>query len=90
MPRYRSWYNDSLLDGHSEDQILEGVRIFTPAQTGHRVHPASCTMGAESLCPRVKQLGHGIVHPPPFCAAIKRKVELYVYSPRVPSWPVLG
>ena len=90
MPRYCSWYNDSLLHGHSEDQILEGARISTPAQTGPGVHPASCTMGTGSVCPRVKQLGHGIAHPPPSCAAIKRKVELYVYSPCVPSWPDLG
>jgi len=47
-------------------------------------------MGTGSVCPRVKQLGHGIAHPPPSCAAIKRKVELYVYSPCVPSWPDLG
>jgi hypothetical protein len=45
-------------------------------------------VGTASLCPRVKQLGHGIAHPPPFSAAVKRKVELYIYSSGVPSWSV--
>ena len=90
VPRYRSWYNDSLLDGHPKDQIPERARISTPAQTGPGAHPASCTMGTMSLCPRVKQLGHGIDHLPPSCAAITIKVELYVYSLCVPSRPVLG
>ena len=90
MPRYHSWYNYSLLDGHSEHQILEEARITTPAQIGPGAHPTSCTMGTRSVCPRVKQLGHGIDHPPPSCDAIKRKLELYVYSLCVPSWPVLG
>ena len=38
----------------------------------------------------VKQLGRGTDHPPPSNAEVKERVELYVYSPSGPSWPVLG
>jgi hypothetical protein len=41
-------------------------------------HPVQWVPG---LCPRVKQLGHGIDHPPPSSAAITIKVELYIHSP---------
>jgi len=36
----------------------------------------------------VKCLGHGIDHPLPFNAKCKEKVELYLYAPSQPSWPV--
>jgi len=38
--------------------------------------------------PRVKRPGRGVDHPPPFSAEIKERVELYIYSPSGPSWPV--
>jgi len=38
----------------------------------------------------VKQLGHGVDHPPPPSAEVKERVELYLYSASGPSWPVLG
>jgi hypothetical protein len=38
----------------------------------------------------VKQPGCGGDHPPPSSAKVKEKVEIYVYSPSVPSRPVLG
>ena len=38
----------------------------------------------------VKQPGHGIDHPPPSIAEVKERVELYLYSPSGPFWPVLG
>ena len=40
--------------------------------------------------PRVKLLGRGSDHPPPSSAEVKERVELYLYSPSVSSWPVLG
>jgi len=40
--------------------------------------------------PGVKQPGHGIDHPPPSSTKVKERVELYIYSPFGPSWPVLG
>jgi hypothetical protein len=40
--------------------------------------------------PGVKRPGRGVDHPPPSSARVKERVELYVYSPSGPSWPVLG
>jgi hypothetical protein len=37
----------------------------------------------------VKRLGRGVDHPPPSSAKVKERVELYLYSPFGPSWPVL-
>jgi hypothetical protein len=52
-------------------------------------HPASYTMDTRSF-QGLKQPGHGIDHPPPSSAKVKERVELYLYSPSGPSWPVLG
>jgi len=40
----------------------------------------------------VKHPGCVAKHPPPSSAEIKEKekVELHIYTPSVPSWPVLG
>ena len=38
----------------------------------------------------LKWPGLGIDHPPPSCAKVKERVELYLYSPSGPLWPVLG
>jgi hypothetical protein len=38
----------------------------------------------------VKRPGHGVDHPPPSCAEVKERVELYLYSSSGPSWPLLG
>ena len=46
-------------------------------------------MGTVSF-PRVKRPGRGLDHPPPSSAEVKERVELYIYSPSEPSWPVLG
>jgi len=40
--------------------------------------------------PWVKRPGHGVDHSPPSSAEVKERVELYLYSPSGPSWPVLG
>jgi hypothetical protein len=47
------------------------------------------TMGTGPF-PGVKRPGRGIDHPPPSSAKVKERVELYLYSPSGPSWPVLG
>ena len=66
-----------------------GARFSTPVQTGPGAHPASCTMGAGSL-PRVKRPGRGADHPLPPKRRGHKRVELYLYSPSGPSWPVIG
>ena len=40
--------------------------------------------------PGIKRPGPGVDHPPPARAEVKERVDLYLYSPSVPSWPVLG
>ena len=41
------------------------------------------------LFPAEEQLGYGIDLPPPSNAEVKERVELHVYFPSGPSWPVL-
>ena len=53
--------------------------VQTPAQWGYLV----------SL-PGVKLPGCGLNHPPVSNAEVKERVELYLYTPSRPSWPVLG
>jgi hypothetical protein len=38
----------------------------------------------------VNRSGRGVDHPPPSITEVKERVELYLYSPSGPSWPVLG
>jgi len=38
----------------------------------------------------VKRPGHGVDHPSPSSTKVKERVNLYLYSPTGPSWPVLG
>ena len=45
-----------------------GTSFSAPVQTGPGVHPASYTMGTESLSPGVKWPGSGFDHPPPSSA----------------------
>ena len=51
-------------------------------------HPASCKMGTGSF-PGVK-CGRGVMLTPPSSAEVKNRVELYLYSPQGPSWPMKG
>jgi hypothetical protein len=39
---------------------------------------------------RIKQLGHGVDYPLPSSVEVKRRVELYLYSSSMPSWPAVG
>ena len=69
--------------------ILVGARFSAPVQTGPGAYPASCTMGTGSF-PGVKRQGRGADHPPPSKRRGHERVELYLYSPSGPSWPVMG
>jgi hypothetical protein len=88
-PGWRSRYSDSLRAGRSGDRIPVGARFSAPVQTGPRAHPVSYTMGTGSF-PWVKRPGRGVDHQPPSRAEVKERVELYLYCPSGPSWPVPG
>jgi len=66
-----------------------GGEIFHTCPDRPWAHPASYTMGTSSF-PGVKKPGRGIDHTSPSSAEVKERVELYLYSPSGPSWPVLG
>jgi hypothetical protein len=65
-----------------------GARFSAPVQMGRGDHPASCTMGTGSS-PGVES-GRGVtLTPHPLLVPrLKNRVELYLYSPQGPSWPV--
>jgi hypothetical protein len=60
-----------------------------PVQTCRGAHPASCT-DTGSVSRAVKQLVDGYDDPPLSNAEVKERVQLYLYSPSGPSWPVIG
>jgi hypothetical protein len=64
-----------------------GARFSPPVQTGPGAHPASNTMGTGSF-PEVKRPARGADHPPQSSAEVIERVELYLYSPSWPPWPV--
>jgi hypothetical protein len=64
-----------------------GATLSTFIQTSPRAHPTTYKNGTESF-PGVKRTGHGINHAPPFSTEVKETVQLYLYSPSVPSWYV--
>jgi len=66
-----------------------GARFSAPIQTGPEAHPASYATGTGSF-PGVKRPGQGVDHPPTSSAEVKERVELYLYSPSGPLWPVIG
>ena len=61
-------------------------------------HPSRRALSPPSLLysgyrvsfPGVKRSGRGVDHPPPSSAEVKERIELYLYSPSGPSWPVIG
>ena len=73
------------LDGRGSNPG-RGARFSTPAQSGRRAHPASCTMGTGSL-PGLKRPGRGVDHPPSSSAEVKRKSGA---TPLLPLWAVVA
>ena len=65
------------------------ARFSAPVQTGPGARPDSYTMGTGSFS-GVKRSGRGVDRLPQSSAKVKERVELYLYSPSGPSWPVIG
>jgi hypothetical protein len=65
------------------------LRFSAPLQTSPGAHPASYTVGTGSFL-GVKWL-LTTTHPTPQSSAeVKGRVEVYLYSPCGPPWPVIG
>ena len=52
--------------------------------------PPSLLYNGYWVFPAVKRPGRGIDHPPPSNTEVKERVQLYLYSPSGPSWPIIG
>jgi hypothetical protein len=74
--------------GRFGDQITVEARFSAPVQTGPLAHSASYTRGPGSFS-GVKWPGRGVDHPLPSGTEVEKRVELYLYSPSGPSWPVV-
>ena len=89
----RVWIAQSVYDSLGLDgpgiESRWGARFSASVQTGPGAHPTSYTMGTGSF-PGVKRPESGVDHPPLSSAEVKERVELYLYSPFGPSWPVPG
>ena len=84
-----SRYSDSLLAGRSGDRIPVGVEVFR-TRPDWSWGPPSLLYNAEEVFPGCKEAGVWRWPPTPSSAEVKERVELYLYSPFGPSWPVLG
>jgi hypothetical protein len=83
-----SRYSDSLRAGRSGDRIPVTARFFAAVQTGPGDRPASYKW-VPGIFPGGKAAGAWSWPPTPNSAEVKETVELYLYSPSGPSWPVL-
>ena len=52
--------------------------------------PPSLLYNSYRVFPGVNRPGRGVDHPPPFSAEVTERIELYLYSPSGPLWPVIG
>ena len=70
-------------------ESLWGVRFSAPVHTGPGTHPTTYKIGNGSL-PGVKRPECGVDPSSTSSTEIKETVDVYLYSPSVLSWPVLG
>jgi hypothetical protein len=79
----------ALLAWRSGDRIPMGVRFFSTRPERPWGVLSLLYNGYRVSFPGVRRPGRGFDHPPS-SAEVKERVELYLYSPSGPSWPVLG
>jgi hypothetical protein len=83
--------NDSLRAGRYGDRIPVGARFSAPPPDRRPWGPPSLLYNGYLVSfPGMKRPGRGVDHPPSSSARVKERVELCLYSPSGPSWPVLG
>jgi hypothetical protein len=56
--------------------------------SGRGDHPASFTKGTASF-PWIKRPGRGVIYTLPSTTKFKERMDLQLFSPSGPSWPVL-
>jgi hypothetical protein len=88
-PGYLSRYSDSLQVGLSWDRIPVRAKFSAPVQTIPGVHSSFYRIGT-GFFPGEKRPKHGVDHPTPSIDNVKDRIELYLWSSSVPSWPVIG
>jgi hypothetical protein len=80
---------DSLRVGRSRDRMPVAGRD-SPCPSRLSLGPTRPSIQQiPGLFPGGKAAGRVVDHPPSFSAEVKETVELYLYSPSGPSWPVL-
>ena len=80
----------SLRTGRSGDRIPVGGELFRTRPHRPWGPPSLLYNGQQLSFPEVKRTLRDVDHPPPSSAAVKERVELYLYSPSGLSWPVTG
>jgi hypothetical protein len=81
---------DLLRVGRSGGRIPVGPWFCALVQTRAGAHSGSCTMGTGSSPRGVKRPRLGVDHPRLSSAEVEKSVKVYLYSPSVPSWYVIG
>jgi hypothetical protein len=80
--------------GRSRFDSRQRIKDFSCSlcvQSGCGAHPASCTMGTGGPFPGDKaRPGRDADHSPPSSAEVMNEYELYLLSPKAPSWRVVG
>ena len=66
-----------------------GGEIFSTRSDRSWDPPSLLHIGYRVSFPGLKLSGRVVNHPHSYCAEVKERVELYLYSPSGPSWPVL-
>jgi hypothetical protein len=86
LPRY----SDSLRAGLSRGSNPSWGEIFHTCPNRPCGPPSLLHNGYRVSFPGVERLGCGVDHSLQSSTELKERIQLYLYSPSGPSWPVLG
>jgi len=88
-PGWRSRYSDLLQAGRFGDRMPLGARFSAHIQTGLGTLLASCAVCTASLSWDQSDRAVALTTTPPSAEVVER-VELYIFFPSWPSWPLVG